>query len=936
MLFFIKTWEIKGENLMPQINPYTGRPSQQRSTRTYSINGRSVTASQYAAAGYGATRTSGGQRTALAGAIAAEKEGESKLKTIEQRREVTNRRNELMKQGLSSREAFTQALAEQRIRISSRAQIIADAKAAGVRVTEADIRSMLKESRRTSEYQDALRQQRDIIKDERKSKIDPGVRMSLATIDQAPSKTRDEKPSWRQNFALYTGRKLEEFAGREDVQKFVKESETARDLFHSPTISPLFKKIGEEGYEIAEQKASEQVKKVIPERTQERVGFVQEVMKKSSVVGTPLGVMGFGIIEEPESVTKVRDVKEGVEEELVSKYVIEPFREKPIKTTSLAIAGGVGVSQLPAAFTSTLPIRIAGWEITSEISERTSQSIEEQQLTGWKKYSAIGASSVLSGLVGKRTGALPLIVGEFGYTTATKPIETAISIKEDPLAFGVSIVGFGIGASGAGSNYLYDIYSTRGMKGYELADFTTKPFVRTGEPVFMRRYGGFELFSPRSWLETYRGYRPGQFVKRQYRIIDPKVQARMKGKKDVTYWEIDKEGKPTQVKESTTPFPYDKPGTHFDWFTGRGVLEYGTPKRGELPKQYKDYGFGYSATGKTWGKEVLIGEAGQYYSGKGVSARFLRIGDKESPSTAIDLFDEPLVGMDKPKVYAGYFEKVKENPAITEVKVPNPYDPTAKPIKKYVFPEETGEGILNIPKMKPEVEGVVFGERVPIREESYFKLGGRRVPIEEQTFVTKDKPIIDTKTGEAVETIKEPQYSTLPSRPSRTAGAYELKSDYLKSSEVSSLDRSSARSSKYYARDRISDKRSSLSDKLSKLYDSKTSKSYPERYSSKIYLQRSYVPPMGSSAVSDSLKGSSFIPPTSRPPQAFDIEEEGKKKKKKFKKEFERAFKYQPSVVGTEIASEGEYLKKKPSDIARQKAEGIRLAVKPKPVRRGF
>lgn len=326
-----------------------------------------------------------------------------------------------------------------------------------------------------------------------------------------------------------------------------------------------------------------------------------------------------------------------------------------------------------------------------------------------------------------------------------------------------------------GGRKVQDIWRTRDMEKIEMPPVEAQPFYRKSpsgdvQAVYMRRYEGFKIFKPKSWIETMQGYKKGQFTKRQYRVIAPEVQASYEGKG----W--------------GTNFPFDNPKKHYDWFTGKNIKEYGVPKRSNLPGDIKlKEGFGFSATGEEW-STMEIGEAGQYYSGKGVSVRFLRIDNKYS-----NLLGEGKMGK-KPIVYAGYFKKVNVNPGY-EIKVPNPYESGGKPIKKYVFRNPTGQGILNIPGFKQEVEGVVYGSRVPVRKQFYFNLGGRRVPIEEQVFT---EGMSETQINKFAKgrRVSGPQYSSLPSMPKNSYYSNIMSSLFSSVSYVSSNSRVS-RKSKY-------------------------------------------------------------------------------------------------------------------------------------------
>jgi hypothetical protein len=288
-----------------------------------------------------------------------------------------------------------------------------------------------------------------------------------------------------------------------------------------------------------------------------------------------------------------------------------------------------------------------------------------------------------------------------------------------------------------------------------------------------------------------------------------------------------------------TNFPFDNPKKHYDWFTGKNIKEYGVPVRSKLPGNVRaKKGFGFSATGEEW-STMEIGEAGQYYSGKGVSVRFLRIDNKYSNAPGAGKMGK------KPIVYAGYFEEVRINPGY-EVKIPNPYDAGGKPIKKYVFKNPTGQGILNIPEYKREVEGVVYGSRVPIRKQFYFNLGGRRVPIEEQVFT---EGMSETQINKFAKgrRVSGPQYSSLPSIPKNSYYSNIMSSLFSSVSYVSSNSRVSRKS-------RVSQSYNPLSY-ISQFYSYSSQSNYSRASSpSPISPNYSYSP------VSRSGGGSSYPP----------------------------------------------------------------------------
>lgn len=357
------------------------------------------------------------------------------------------------------------------------------------------------------------------------------------------------------------------------------------------------------------------------------------------------------------------------------------------------------------------------------------------------------------------------------------------------------------------------------------------------------------------------------------------------------------------VKEKTTAFPYDNPKTFKNYFEFTNKAVYGLPKldisslkyetkyfsndiklsndyvkpftrrnkkiymrrqeaislfkpstilnylegykRGQfLKQQYKfnNYNlFGYSATA-VGGKIKDIGEAGQFYSGKGISEGFLRLGNKYNNDIGFSLFGA------EPYVYASYGKKAIVTPKAYEIKIKNPYEKRGKPIKKYIFPgTNIEEGNFYIPTNKREVQALTFGKLLPIRQKYYFKIGGRVVPIRENLVI--DKP---EKLGfEVLNKLETPKPSILPGKNSKYKGEYNLG----KSSSLSGYsNKGFLPSSIIYASKKSSIKKSSISKySLSKLYSYST---FSKSYSSSGYVPYKYS---GSGASSSSSSSFSYF-----------------------------------------------------------------------------
>lgn len=191
-------------------------------------------------------------------------------------------------------------------------------------------------------------------------------------------------------------------------------------------------------------------------------------------------------------------------------------------------------------------------------------------------------------------------------------------------------------------------------------------------------------------------------------------------------------------------FPYDNAKTHLKWFMRRNIQEYGVGTYSELPIKVKGKAFGYSATGQEWTATEFkpsdifyVDKSGairtlktegaiQYVSGKGVSAGFLRIFSKSAEESAVGK------SASSPIIYADYFDKVKLNKAIKEVRG---VDEAGRELKAYIYSKKSFANELNIGGMKREVEGTVeITSRIPVRRAFAIKLEGWKVPIEEQVF----------------------------------------------------------------------------------------------------------------------------------------------------------------------------------------------------------
>lgn len=343
--------------------------------------------------------------------------------------------------------------------------------------------------------------------------------------------------------------------------------------------------------------------------------------------------------------------------------------------------------------------------------------------------------------------------------------------KLQALSLGSSLAGYAVGGYATEKSFLKvsDIKRTWGKRYLEQPDPTTKAFLKPqaepGKIVFYRRYEGVKIFDPRTywpWLSTRVGitqYKKGQFLKRQYQIIPPQVRASLEKRESFPEYYIDKKGGLRTRGAKPTSFPLDVPSKHSSMAFGK---EYALPG---VPKALRKKAFGYSATpeefsgrkfspqvlkdlSKVSGKEPKMKElklkgAYQFFSFKGLSAYFFRLG-KGGYGESKAGTESPI----RPTAYAGYFEGIQKQKALGEVKGTAFPDTTmgklkglfgfgGRELKAYIYTKPTKEGIPAIPGYKREVEGTVeYTERIPFRRDFYLKLFGRRVVLEEQTFKT--------------------------------------------------------------------------------------------------------------------------------------------------------------------------------------------------------
>jgi hypothetical protein len=306
------------------------------------------------------------------------------------------------------------------------------------------------------------------------------------------------------------------------------------------------------------------------------------------------------------------------------------------------------------------------------------------------------------------------------------------------------------------------------------ADLTEKGFYRENkllggqEKIYMRRYEGFKLSSPKSWLQTLEGYEKGQFTGQVKKIVSDEVSAYYKYGGDVDIY--NKMGEYTKTIKAT-PFPYDNPATHYDWITRKNILEYGTGKYKELPINVKEYkGYVYSATANEWeytefkpdilykdGKAVAnLKGAVRFGSGKGLSEGFLRISRmiEEESGTAKDI--------SSPTIYANYLKDIKINKATGEIRGITGGGQELK-FPKYL--QDTGIlGTGNIPLSKREVEATYeFEKAVKLRTPFAIRRGLWKIPVVEEVVGSSNElKALMKSTGISAE-ITPIGYSSLPS-----------------------------------------------------------------------------------------------------------------------------------------------------------------------------
>lgn len=315
-----------------------------------------------------------------------------------------------------------------------------------------------------------------------------------------------------------------------------------------------------------------------------------------------------------------------------------------------------------------------------------------------------------------------------------------------------SLGGMYVGAKEAEiTTSIKDWYRTRGLKEIPLAKPTElggpEGFLRRepGEEfdrmIYMERAKPFSIKKPETWWTSIKprfteqgqlvfGYKPGQFIERQYKLIPDEVYLKYTvGKGEA--------------------FPYAAPEEHYSWFAGRGSQEYYLPKTiggKELPIAPTTYRtVTFTATGDvprtpTGQIQYEIWEPGLYTSGKGISIRFARTSPVEKK---YDIFggDFQLKGKD-PFVYTFYGRpsNIRINPAAYEQKIVNPVTKEGI-VKTYreAFKYTPKEGVFEIPLAKREVEAQLFGGMEPIRENvAYFKFGGRRILLGEYVPTTTE------------------------------------------------------------------------------------------------------------------------------------------------------------------------------------------------------
>lgn len=276
-----------------------------------------------------------------------------------------------------------------------------------------------------------------------------------------------------------------------------------------------------------------------------------------------------------------------------------------------------------------------------------------------------------------------------------------------------------------------DLYRYRGVKEIKIDVLgEIKPFMKVEgaygtRAVYMKRVEAFQWTKPSTWVAKIKGYKPGQFSARYYRIAEPAVAGKALGYKQIEYWDIVK-GKLTRITTSTKKLPMDSKGEQLEWFTKKQLQKY------YLPRGEKGAYLGYSATPQKWSTEEIAKILPEYISGKGTSVAFFRIGTK-----SYKLYGGSIVSPygDKPYLYAEYSKKIKVLKPRYEARIQNPFDETAiKPVKKYIFDKELDPATIYVTKYKPEVEANIYGLRVP-KEESFFRFAGRKIGLQQSLIV---------------------------------------------------------------------------------------------------------------------------------------------------------------------------------------------------------
>lgn len=460
----------------------------------------------------------------------------------------------------------------------------------------------------------------------------------------------------------------------------------------------------------------------------------------------------------------------------------------------------------------------------------------------------------------------------------------------------------------------YDTVVGAGRKKIIPATIKEKPFFdKWGNVVYMQRYTGIrnlKTLKVAAKKIVSEGKLPtkGSFIKGTKMLWEPEVYGGALGLKTVPKWVFDK-GKWTIKEVKTTSFPEAPTVMHATWFRKLGKQYYGLPENWKLPKGAKNakvFGVHVTPAGDIGN---VINPSGIFVSGKGASIYFSRLLGKNAYKESFIFKPGSFVKPRFKYIYSegiavskGAFEKI-----IYKNRLGGLLGKTK--LKEYVFPDLdiTKPGITNLPLKKLEVEGINFGNVIPVRSKFKIKLFGRQVLIDEGMLTNLEVGTKIKVSGIKSKVIRPGTSSVIPSpgtsyttiprsfRYGYSIGSYK-KLPY-------SFTTSYNRSSKSYKLSSVTS--STKSSKGSSAKKSSSSLSSSMRYPKMSISKMSYTPSYKKSSYKKSYK---YKPPyypsyksTSIPKKRlFNVNKKTKKLKKQLniKLLYKDTTKYKPSLVG--------------------------------------